>query len=278
MSSTLSTDPSLGLLRSLTENALDPDYEVHAHSQRTREQVAKENSPRGRLLAGAVLVVAAALVVGGAMGLDRANSGVRSQAEQLRTKAQLGLVATDEKSAQVQELRSSIESLSRTQSLAAPQSASVASAAGVASLEGSGLAVTLSDATPNSGRSASDTQLGQVLDADVQGVVNALWAAGAQGIAVNGQRITSLSAIRSAGDAILVNYRPLNPPYVVEAVGNSEQIRSRFNDSGVAQDLRTAAQNYGLGLTTSTIDSLRLAPANAVLRYATSIPGTEKNS
>jgi len=278
MSSTLSTDPSLGLLRSLTENALDPDYELQAHSQRTREQVAKENSPRGRLLAGAVLVVAAALVVGGAMGLDRANSGIRSQAEQLRTKAQLGLVATDHKSAQVQELRSSIESLSRTQSLAAPQSASVASAVGVAPLKGPGLSVTLSDATSTTGRSASDTQLGQVLDADVQGVVNALWAAGAQGIAVNGQRITSLSAIRSAGDAILVNYRPLNPPYVVEAVGNSGQMLSRFNESAVAQDLRAAAQNYGLGLTTSTIDSLRLAPANAVLRYATSIPGTEKNS
>ena len=132
MSSTLSTDPSLGLLRSLTENALDPDYEVHAHSQRTREQVAKENSPRGRLIAGAVLVVASALVVGGAMGLERANSGVRTQAEQLRTKAQLGLVATDDKSAQVQELRSSIQSLSRTKALAAPQSDSVASAAGVA--------------------------------------------------------------------------------------------------------------------------------------------------
>jgi len=278
MSSTLSTDPSLGLLRSLTENALDPDYEVHAHSQLSRERVAKENSLRGRLIAGAVLIVAAALVVGGAMGLDRANSGVRSQAEQLRTKAQLGLVATDDKSTQVQELRSSIESLSRTQSLAAPQSASVASAVGVAPLEGAGLAVTLSDATQNSGRSASDTQLGQVLDGDVQGVVNALWAAGAQGIAVNGQRITSLSAIRSAGDAILVNYRPLNPPYVVEAVGNSGRMLSRFNESAVAQDLRAAAQNYGLGLTTSTIDSLRLAPANAVLRYATSTPGTEKNS
>jgi hypothetical protein len=109
-------------------------------------------------------------------------------------------------------------------------------------------------------------------------VVNALWAAGAQGIAVNGQRITSLSAIRSAGDAILVNYRPLNPPYVVEAVGNSRQMLPRFDDSAAVQDLRTAAQNYGLGLTTSTIDSLRLAPANAVLRYATQVPGSETNS
>jgi uncharacterized protein YlxW (UPF0749 family) len=262
----------------LTENALDPDYELHAHSQLSRERVAKENSLRGRLIAGAVLIVAAALVVGGAMGLERANSGVRSQAEQLRTKAQLGLVATDDKSAQVQELRSSIQGLSDTNSLAAPESASVASAVGVAPLEGPGLSVTLSDATQNSGRSASDTQLGKVLDVDVQSVVNALWSAGAQGIAVNGQRITSLSAIRSAGDAILVNYRPLNPPYVVEAVGNSQQMLSRFGDSGVAQDLRTAVQNYGLGLTTSTIDSVRLNPANAVLRYATPVPGSETNS
>jgi small basic protein len=113
-------------------------------------------------------------------------------------------VATDDKSAQVQELRSSIQGLSDTNSLAAPESASVASAVGVAPLEGPGLSVTLSDATQNSGRSASDTQLGKVLDVDVQSVVNALWSAGAQGIAVNSQRITSLSAIRSAGDTVKI--------------------------------------------------------------------------
>ena len=46
---------------------------------------------------------------------------------------------------------------------------------------------------------------------DLQIVVNGLWDAGAEAISVNGQRLTSKSAIRFAGQAILVNYRPADP-------------------------------------------------------------------
>ena len=44
---------------------------------------------------------------------------------------------------------------------------------------------------------------------DLQIVVNGLWASGAEAVSVNGQRLTSKAAIRFAGQAILVNYRPL---------------------------------------------------------------------
>ena len=46
-----------------------------------------------------------------------------------------------------------------------------------------------------------ETDDGRVTDRDLQTVVNEVWAAGAEAVAVNGQRLTSLSAIRSAGDA-----------------------------------------------------------------------------
>ena len=49
-----------------------------------------------------------------------------------------------------------------------------------------------------------------MLDRDLQVIVNGLWAAGAEAIAVNGQRLTACSAIRSAGEAILVDFRPLS--------------------------------------------------------------------
>ena len=60
---------------------------------------------------------------------------------------------------------------------------------------------------------ASDT--GRVLDRDLQVMVNALWAAGAEAIAINGQRLTARSAIRYAGEAILLDFRPLVPPNVM---------------------------------------------------------------
>ncbi len=63
------------------------------------------------------------------------------------------------------------------------------------------------------GRPISDD--GRVRDVDVQTVVNGLWAAGAEGIAVNGQRLTSLSTIRHAGDAIVVDLRQLARPYTI---------------------------------------------------------------
>ena len=61
---------------------------------------------------------------------------------------------------------------------------------------------------------------GRVYDRDLQDVVNALWLAGAEAMSINGQRLTAATAIRSAGEAILVNSRPLSPPSLVHAIGN----------------------------------------------------------
>ena len=75
-------------------------------------------------------------------------------------------------------------------------------------------------------------------------MVNGLWAAGAEAVAVNGQRLTALSAIRSAGDAILVDYRPLTRPYVVVAIGDPRTLQSRF----VAGAGRAGAAHAGAGV------------------------------
>ena len=68
-------------------------------------------------------------------------------------------------------------------------------------------------------RPAQHGDVSRVLDVDLQSVVNALWAAGAEAIAINGQRLTATSTIRAAGDAVLVDYRPVTSPYEVAAIG-----------------------------------------------------------
>ena len=81
-------------------------------------------------------------------------------------------------------------------------------ATGTRAVTGPGVVVEIDNAESGDGSGSSS-----VLDLDVQQVVNGLWAAGAEAVAVNGQRVTALTAIRSANDVILVNFRPLNPPY-----------------------------------------------------------------
>lgn len=69
-------------------------------------------------------------------------------------------------------------------------------------------------------RSASGSgDRGGITDQDVQLLVNGLWYAGAEAVAVNGQRIGSMSAIRWAGESLTVNFRPVNEPYEVTAIG-----------------------------------------------------------
>ena len=144
-------------------------------------------------------------------------------------------------------------------------------AAGLGPVTGDGLVVRLADAPapidPNTGR-ASEGDVSRVLDVDLQSVVNGLWASGAEAVAVNGQRLTALTTIRSAGSAILVDFRPVTSPYEVSAIG-PDDLEDRFNESPPARAIRDLTEQYGLGFATRSQDDLTLpaAPSRS-LRYA----------
>ena len=114
-------------------------------------------------------------------------------------------------------------------------------AAGFDSATGRGVEVTLDD-------SADTTQAsGRVLDRDIQMVVNALWQGGATAIAINDRRLTSASAIRSAGEAVLVNYRPLVPPYHIRAIAqDNDALAGEFRDSAAGLMLEDLQAKYGI--------------------------------
>ncbi|WP_293787121.1 DUF881 domain-containing protein [uncultured Aeromicrobium sp.] len=71
-------------------------------------------------------------------------------------------------------------------------------------------------------RSADEGAAAQISDLDLQLLVNGLWYAGAEAVAINGQRIGSMTAIRWAGESVTVNYRTLNEPYEITAIGPPE--------------------------------------------------------
>ena len=113
--------------------------------------------------------------------------------------------------------------------------------AGTVATMGPGVSVTVDDA-PGSSSGLG----GVVLDSDLQLLVSGLWQAGAEGVAINGNRLTSLSSIRFAGRAITVNYRSLSPPYVVEAVGDPDTLPARLTETEAGRVWLGLQANFGI--------------------------------
>lgn len=126
---------------------------------------------------------------------------------------------------------------------AADAAATLAMQAGTVALKGKGLTVSLKD-SPRKATTEEDAGAFRIHDSDLQLVVNALFAAGAEAVAVNDSRLVATTPIRAAGDTIVVNFRPLNPPYKVAAIGAD---RKAFEDSQIAQRFRRWTGLFGLG-------------------------------
>lgn len=126
---------------------------------------------------------------------------------------------------------------------AADAAAALALQAGTVALEGRGLAVRLSDSDREPDGDA-DAGAFRIHDNDLQLVVNALFAAGAEAVAVNGSRLVATTPIRAAGDTIVVNFRPLTPPYKVVAIGAD---RVAFERSQIARRFARWTGLFGLG-------------------------------
>lgn len=140
---------------------------------------------------------------------------------------------------------------------------------GLAPATGPGLVVELTDSDREPRTRDELTDL-RIQDVDLQMVVNALWAAGAEAVSVNGRRVISTTAIRKAGSAILVNYRAVSSPYRVVALGDPEALVPRLGGSEIAERFAVWRDVYGLGYAVTTherlsVPALRGAPE---LRFA----------
>jgi len=147
----------------------------------------------------------------------------------------------------------------------------LSAAAGLGRVRGDGVVVEVRDAPvetdPLTGRPRTDNP-GRVLDRDLQTVVNGLWAAGAEAVAINGQRLSSTSTIRAAGAAILVDFKPVASPYAVTAVGPGDLDR-RFDKSTTGQQFRALTRRYNMGYSIRKQDNLTLpAATDPQLRFA----------
>lgn len=137
-------------------------------------------------------------------------------------------------------------------------------AAGLSALAGPGVRLRLEDA--QSECPTGDPADCRIRDRDLQAAVNTLFAAGAEAIAVNGQRVVATTAIRNAGSAVLVNYHVLGPPYDVAAIGEPERLAAGVRESDLAHDFEVWTERYGLGFDMETVDELTLPAYGGSLR------------
>ncbi|MEV7429398.1 DUF881 domain-containing protein [Nocardioides sp. NPDC092400] len=125
---------------------------------------------------------------------------------------------------------------------------------GYVAVSGPGVVLTLFDGP-------ADVLNSEVRDGDLRIAVNGLWRLGAEAIAINGQRLTALSAIRLSGLVVRVNKTSLSPPYRIEAIGDRLTLQSRFQESPEGAALRDLESDFGITFAMDNEESLELPAA-----------------
>ncbi len=144
----------------------------------------------------------------------------------------------------------------RASTTRARDAAVLAAQAGASTVKGPGLRVKLHDAE-SIPVDVQEAGAYRISDVDLQLLVNALWASGAEAVALNGNRIVATTSIRAAGETVVVNFRPLSPPYRLEAVGAQGE---RFAQTDIARRMRRWRTLFGLGFSTAQVDKLTVEP------------------
>ena len=255
-------DASMSLLNDVARMPLEPAYRTVA-DQRAREG-RRRSTVRHRTMSALLAV---------ALGLATTSAALALRAPQPAVLAARAILEKQigERTAAVDRLR--MQNAATAQQIAALQATVLAARdsplvdqlaadaliSGASALTGPGLRITLSDAPDVGGVVDPDRR---VRDVDLQILVNGLWAAGAEAIAVNDHRLTTTTAIRSAGSAILVDLNPLVGPYVVDAIGGAADLQTRLARLSAGQHLATLRTTYSIGVDVSAKKSLELPAAS----------------
>jgi uncharacterized protein YlxW (UPF0749 family) len=122
-------------------------------------------------------------------------------------------------------------------------------AAGLTAVRGPALTIRLNDAPKRpDGSLPQGVQPDDVVvhQQDVQAVVNALWAGGAEAMTIMGVRVISTSAVRCVGNTLLLGGRVYSPPFEVTAIGDTDRMRAALDASDGVSAFREAAAAFGL--------------------------------
>ncbi|HEY3482537.1 MAG TPA: DUF881 domain-containing protein [Streptomyces sp.] len=276
---------STSLLIELFTDHLDSGYAAAARRQKDESPTARRRTTAilaaGLLLLGFVLATAYRATLRQAPDSERVRQALvqdvrdgSALSDSLQRRAQ-------QLSGQLSRQRDAALTASRDGDRAAAEVRRLEEAAGQRAVHGPGVAVVVGDASgtdqvdPNTGQRVpvSVDDNGRIQDRDLQSLVNALWAAGAEAVSVGGQRLAPTTTIRGAGEAILVDLRPVQSPYTLAAVGDPATLLPRFADSEAARRFQSYTGLYGIQFTVRAAKDLVLpAATDPDLRYASPVP------
>lgn len=239
----------MDLLTEIMRHPIDPDYAVVA----TRGGSAK----RMRWGVAVVAVLAGVLFAVSGVQTTRAQPVIAEERRQLITRIDQQTQRRVTLGADIAALRSDITrlqaaALGAQASGYADQVTALAADTGAGAVKGPGVVLVADDGDDPTAPSA------RIVDVDVRQAVNALWASGAEAIAVNGHRLSSRTAIREAGDAVTVDYVSLTAPYRIEAIGDPLTLEARFAQSPGGTWWQFIEKNYGISYAVSTVAEIQL--------------------
>ena len=245
------------LLALLTQRSLDADYEhVAARKRAAGEDPSERSVPRRTaaivLLAFGLLVTVAAVQTSRNASVDEASRSSLIDQINLRRQSvvELQKQLAKEQSDQLALQRDLTHTQTATQAAQA-QLARVGGRTGFAPVTGPGIQATVASAP------GSDNDH-LVRDSDLALLADALWASGAEAISVNGERLTALSAFRNVGVGILINSRPVTPPYVFDVIGNPDTLPADLLSNPVGGRWYALKNSLGFSFDVRNVGSLTL--------------------
>lgn len=250
---------TLPLLTLITQQSLDEDYQ-HVAERRAREAPRPPRAGAHRT-AAVVIAVFGLLVTVAAVQTSR-NASVddasRATLVQRITGEREGLASLQDRIVRLRErnvgMQQQLTQLTGTSQVSTARMRRLETNTGFVPVSGRGVRVTVDDA-------ANGDPTLAVRDEDLALLVDGLWASGAEAIAINGQRLTALTAIRNSGPAIHVNGRPLAPPYTVLAIGDTRTLQANLLDSTHGGEFYSLARQLGFLLELENEDSMDLPAA-----------------
>lgn len=240
--------------------------------------IPKGQKPRFRsVTAGVSLFIVIGIFFGIAFGLTRELVPIQ---ETTRQELQQRILATQDQLIVTQELLADqIELLDSVKKDVSKQSniiqrinlniSQLNTVAGYSEVRGDGIRVTIQPSVNPSVEDGID--LGVVIDSDIARVVNGIFARGGIAVSINDHRITSTTAIRSAGEAILVGYEPLIPPYEILAIGNASRMLRELKTGDTGIDLSEISDRYGVRFTISEVSQISIPASITPLRNRVSV-------
>lgn len=251
---------TMPLLDVVTRNSLDVDYQHVAEVRRAAGE-SGETEPAHRWRAAVVVGVFGLLLVVAAVQTRASADADALARDELVQQIDAKRDGLRDANRQIGDLHDEIEALTTRQAALTRRERALAAAndevgalAGYTPVRGPGVRAVVGNAPDGSAD-------GVVRDEDLATLVDGLWAAGAEAIAINGIRLTATTGIRTAGSAILVHDRALRPPYTVLAVGNVNALQSRFVETSSGVAFLGIRSRYGFAFTMDNDNHLRLPAA-----------------